>query len=365
MQRPPQNATPPTVTTPDNTELPADWQVYKPDPTKPVMDILQLEIAPKLASGTATKAERDFYERSRPPHWASVAEWGKEPAPDPAQQQQTPPVPQQQQTTDVKSLAVAADEQADKLASDFQTLFDEIDAHAASIFEQERKRLKDAGAMDADGNAKLLADQAKDEKRREVFKQHEQRLVAAISKLQEHERVAAERAQLADCLGDKPSSLNLATLAGLGTDERQKYAAQLTGMNPASLRAVALQAEATGNRVLAAAVKVANDALPKDARLFSSTQLADKIFGAEALEIWQSAILTRNAVQRTVALLRQLESGRSNPVAKISRGLAAQSAGKRVPMPAPNERLGDNHNLSRISRGLRAMAAAENGGNES
>jgi hypothetical protein len=364
MERPPQNTTPATVTTPDNDTLPADWEVYKPDPTRPLMDILQLELAPRLAAGTATLAERKFYRENKPAHWADWDTPAADPAQQQQQQQQQTPAPQQQQTTDLKAVAVAADEAADRIATDFGKLFGEIDAHAASIFEDERRRLRDAGASAPDGNAKALADAAKDTFRREVFAKHQQRLLAEISKLQEHERVAADRARLADCLGDKPSSLNLATLEGLGTPAREMYANQIANMNPASLRAVALQAEATGNRVLAAAVKTANDALPKDQRTFSSTQLADKLFGQEALEIWQSAVLTRNAVQRTVALLRQLESGRSNSIAKISRGLAAQSAGKRMPMPAANERLGDNHNLSRISRGLRAMAAAENGGDE-
>jgi hypothetical protein len=351
---------------PATTTTPApDQQTFKPDPGKDKFTVLY-ELSGKMVCGSATDAERRWFDDNAPAHWERSSSYGTKPADDkPAdqqqqqqQQQQEQQPAQQQQATDLKAVAVSADEQADKLAIEFGKLFDDIDAHAASVFENERRRLRDAGATDPDGNAKALADAAKDAYRKQVLAKHQPRLLAEIAKLQEHERVAADRARLADCLGDKPSSLNLITLFQLGTPERERFENQVRGMNPASLRAVALQAEATGNRILAAAVKTANDALPKDQRVFSSSQLADKLFGQESLEIWQSAILTRNAVQGTIALLRQLETGRSDPIGKISRGLAARSAGKKPPMPNPAAPLGDDHPLSRISRGLKELAAA-------
>lgn len=363
MQRPPQNTTPPTVTNPDNnaTELPESWQVYKPTDGLPVIEHLQLVLAPKLASGRASQAEINFYNANRPAHWASVAEWGNPPddkPADPAKQQQQP-AQQTPPAADLKQLAITADEHSERIAADINKLLADIDAHAASVFESERSRLREAGASDPDGNAKLLADQARDEKRRDVFKQHEQRLIAEIAKLQAHEKTAAERAQLADCLGERPSSLNLATLHALGSPERQMYAEQIRGMNAASLRAVAEQAKASGNRALAAAVKVANDALDKDARMFSSQQLCDALWGAEALQIWQSAVVTRTATQSALAMLRQLQTGHKDPVGMIRRGLAARSAGKTPPMPDSRDRLSDDHHISKIKRGLKAMAAAD------
>jgi hypothetical protein len=346
---------------------PADPKPFKPDATRNKFDVLY-EVVGRMSSGDATDAERQWFDQNAPEHWERSSTYGVKPAADPAQQQQPAPAPNPVPPTfdvskfDGHSLAVASDEKASAIIKDIAKLTDSIDAAAHAAFEAERRRLIDAGVSIDEANtiAKKLADEQQGQLRAKSYEQNEKKLLAAIKELQAAEKSAADFARVYNCI-ERPQSETLLTLHALGTVERQNYASQLAGANAGALRAAAELSRATGNVTLAAAVFLENGKLPREQRAFANDQLADAMYSKRAVEIHKAHVATRGAVQSAMLYLRELKTGTTTRTSngKISLGLSRLQAGieTNAAEPSPGKPLGDDHPISRISRGLDKLAA--------
>ena len=77
------------------------------------------------------------------------------------------------------------------------------------------------------------------------------------------------------------SPIQLLATMGFGTPERSRYTEQLRSSGPAELMTFAHLAIATRDATLGAAILSRLDSLPKEARLFSAKDLAQRLVGAD------------------------------------------------------------------------------------
>ena len=112
--------------------------------------------------------------------------------------------------------------------------------------------------------------------------------------------------------------------AGLGTPERTYFAMQVAGAGPAELRQLATFAIATKNRVLGAALVSAIDRMPRKDRPFSAAELADHLCGEETRAVRAAIETVKVSAQKALNLNRAFQSGRENPLDKISLALRTQ-----------------------------------------
>src|SRR5262249_8903644 len=152
---------------------------------------------------------------------------------------------------------------------------------------------------------------------------HEARLMKSIAALQATEAESLRYASTYNCVAS-PTSITLLTLQGLGSESRQRFASQLAGAAPGALKAAAEYCRQIGDPTLAAAVFVENGKYPREQRLFSNDDFADRFFADKAHEIHKSYVTARSAVQSALLYLRELKSGKTTQTTngKISIGLA-------------------------------------------
>ena len=82
----------------------------------------------------------------------------------------------------------------------------------------------------------------------------------------------------------------------------------------------------TNNRVLASALLTVVDRLPRKARPWFSSDFAARVIGQEHAELLQKVTEVRNKVSAARGLVTEFERGRSGPISKIERGIAARRA---------------------------------------
>ena len=107
-----------------------------------------------------------------------------------------------------------------------------------------------------------------------------------------------------------PNSTNWVSRFGLGSQERANLAQTLSAVGKAGLTNFATQAQLSVNKVLAAAVVDAIEALPTRDRLFLKIEFADKFVGGEHKE-WREAIdVLLDKVKTALELDRVFVKGR-------------------------------------------------------
>lgn len=121
--------------------------------------------------------------------------------------------------------------------------------------------------------------------------------------------------------------------AGIGTDRRTNFAAQLAGAGPAELKTAATLAVATSDRVLGAAVAALLDRMPARQRVVSPAELAERLIGDDVRQARAGIAAVRQAQQRAMNADREFASGRRNATARISQALAERDAAKVVGEP--------------------------------
>lgn len=137
---------------------------------------------------------------------------------------------------------------------------------------------------------------------------------AMLKKLQQHgDRLVHLREAF-------PNSTSWVSRFGLGSQERANLAQTLATVGKAGLANFATQAQLSGNKVLAAAVVDAIEAMPARDRPFMAIAFADKFVGDEHKE-WREAIdVSLDKVETAFELDRVFTKGGELPLDKIARG---------------------------------------------
>lgn len=97
--------------------------------------------------------------------------------------------------------------------------------------------------------------------------------------------------------------LNLATSYQVDSAARAYAGMNIAGMLPAQITSVRLLVEATGDRVIGAALIQKNDMMPTNMRPFVSRDLADKLFGKDCKRVLD--IIERATSRYNAAALRK------------------------------------------------------------
>jgi len=156
------------------------------------------------------------------------------------------------------------------------------------------------------------------ERTREALRSSEAERTKRLRDLVELERHACTLAKLYE------SPAAVLARVGLGSEKRDRYAAQLAHAGPTELPNAARWALATGDRELGAAVMQLAGRVPKDDRLFSSADLAGAMVGAEVKAVQGMLAAARRAVQKCINENRAFErDSRVSGTARIADGLAA------------------------------------------
>ena len=125
-----------------------------------------------------------------------------------------------------------------------------------------------------------------------------------------------------------PSPTAMLTVAGLGSNERASYQAQIANAGPAALGTLAKVAVARGDAILASAVMARLDAMPKDAKPFNAATLAQNVMGTRHAAMQKAVRTVTAAYQRLVNQNRAFVTGKTDLTSKIADGLRMQALNK-------------------------------------
>jgi hypothetical protein len=128
-----------------------------------------------------------------------------------------------------------------------------------------------------------------------------------------------------------PSPVAMLGMSALGQENRQRYESQLAGAGPATVGNAAIRAVATGDLALGAAVLARLDAIPKEQRPIQPQDLAARMVGARHAQLVHRTERARISFIAARDADRSLRTGRSDAVAKISRGLAVRKLATSAP----------------------------------
>jgi hypothetical protein len=146
--------------------------------------------------------------------------------------------------------------------------------------------------------------------------------------------------------------LNMATTHKAGTDERFRADASVANLFPAQITAMRQVVEATGDKVLGAALIQKNNTLPANARPFVSGELAERLFGDDVRRvkgmIKEVERIGNDALNRNRAFEGKFQSGHQ----MISAGLNDPEAKIYPANRSSTSRASHQSSLGKISQGL-------------
>lgn len=152
--------------------------------------------------------------------------------------------------------------------------------------------------------------------RRELVKETQGNRDAILSKVVEYE------AQVTQTRALHSGAVQVLSRHKLGDARRSQLQAQLKDAGPAELRSTADLAKATNDRALAAAVLVTVDRQSRGKRAFDPVEFAESVVGAEVAATQKRLDTLSIKLRAARDLNRSFETGRSDSLGKISRGLA-------------------------------------------
>jgi len=161
-------------------------------------------------------------------------------------------------------------------------------------------------------------DKALKDHRRKLEHTSETERMDYIRRLQDFER----RANLA--LKLYPTPVALLEAAGLGSEERSRYLEQLQHAGPTTLLNLAAQAQATGNRVLGAALVSVLDRMPRERRPVSAQAVAENLVGTDHRQIQATATAAKNRLQEALEADRVFRGARPRAVQSVRNALDRQ-----------------------------------------
>jgi hypothetical protein len=150
------------------------------------------------------------------------------------------------------------------------------------------------------------------------------------------------------------SPIALATSHGVGSEERGRFLKEYEGLGKAAMQRAADRVKLSGSKVEAAALISVNDKAPRADRGFSSSDLADSIFGEDSRKAFEAFRKIEHAFSNAMARNRQLEGKPMSPTESIAHGLRFPN-GPRV-TTAPVRLIRNKSALDKLEAGL---AAAE------
>jgi hypothetical protein len=127
-----------------------------------------------------------------------------------------------------------------------------------------------------------------------------------------------------------PNATAWLSRSGRGSTEHANLVGTFVGAGKAELTAAAREAVISGNKILASAVVIAIERLPRHERPFPALELAQRMVGPEHTELLNSIAAARDRVKAAIELNSAFERGGESAAAKIERGLRARQAAGRA-----------------------------------
>ena len=226
---------------------------------------------------------------------------------------------------------------AETLGKSFTALGDDIEARITKrqqeIFDDATKGVRSLPLSQADmqGALKAAGLQAKAEAKRfreGLLKFHDDAITDQLKQL----NAANEKVQ--GLMRVYPSPQALLSSQHLGDPKRTEYLRQIESAGTAEVATMARLAIASDNRALAAAVQSKLDAMPKDARPFSSAEFAARVVGVEHALYALSAKKAGHAFQTAINRHRALQRRQGYLFANLKGALRAHDIAQSEPAAA-------------------------------